>query len=105
MKMRAMLIQQGLATALSTESKNENEKEVLDEKATQKWAKIEAKSHIVVVLCLGDKVLREVKKETTATDILKKLEELYLTKSLANQLYMKHRLYYYKFLEDKGVLE
>lgn len=67
----------------------EGEKETtgadLDEKAASKRAEIMAKAHSVVVLCLSDKVLREVAKETTAARILKKLESLYLTKSLANR--------------------
>lgn len=64
-----------------------------------------AKAHSVVVLCLVDKVLREVAKETTTAGILARLENLYLTKSLANRLCMKQRLYSYKFLDEKGVLE
>ena len=106
MKMRAMLIQQGLSSALTVEEKDPKEKEVApDEKAIAKKAEIEAKAHSAIVLCLGDKVLREVAKEKTAANILTKLEELYLTKSLANRLFMKQRLYSYKFLEGKGVLE
>ena len=63
------------------------------------------KAHSVVVLCLGDKVLREVAKETTAAGILEKLENLYMTKSLANRLFMKQRLYSWRFLEDKSIIE
>ncbi|XP_042003772.1 uncharacterized protein LOC121752741 [Salvia splendens] len=105
MKIRAMLTQQGLASALETKQIDPKEKGVLDEKAMLKQAEIEAKAHSKIVLCLADKVLREVAKETTAAGILSRLEDLYLTKSLANQLYMKRRLYSYKFLESKGVLE
>ena len=105
MKMHVMLIQQGLSAALETEKEKETPAVDLDEKLVAKRAEIAAKAHSVVVLCLGDKVLKEVAKETTAAGILKKLENLYLTKSLANRLFMKQRLYSYKFLEDKGVLE
>ena len=108
MKMRAMLIQQGLSDALSTgggKSDEKEEKEAADEKEVAKKAEVIAKAHSAVVLCLGDKVLREVAKETTAAGILEKLEGLYLTKSLANRLLMKQRLYSYKFQEDKGILE
>ena len=103
--MRAMLIQQGLASALTSEGKEDKEKEDLDKKGVQKRVEIEAKAHSAIVLCLGDKVLREVAKEKTAADILKKLEDLYLTKSLANRLLMKQRLYSYRFLEGRGILE
>ena len=44
-------------------------------------------------------------KEKTALGILEKLEDVYLTKSLANHLYVKQRLYSYKFTEDKSVIE
>ena len=80
-------------------------KKKLDEKVVAKNVEVIAKAHGAVVLCLDDKVLREVTKETTTTGILEKLEALYLTKSLANRLLMKQRLYSYKFLEDKGILE
>lgn len=63
MNMRAMLIQQGLGDALQTKVK---EDDVLDAKATANREEILAKAHSTVVLCLGDKVLREVAKETTA---------------------------------------
>lgn len=98
-KMRAMLVQQGLGAVLTSETK------VLDEKETLKREEMMAKAHSVIVLCLGDKVLREVVKETNALGILEKLESLYLTKSLANRLYMKQRLYSYRFTEDKSAIE
>nr|GEV49115.1 retrovirus-related Pol polyprotein from transposon TNT 1-94 [Tanacetum cinerariifolium] len=47
------------------------------------------KAYIALVLCLGDRVLQEITKETTAAWILKKLETLYMKKSLANRLYLK----------------
>ncbi|GKB01366.1 retrovirus-related pol polyprotein from transposon TNT 1-94 [Tanacetum coccineum] len=42
---------------------------------------------------LGNKVLREVTGETTAAGVWSKLETLYMTKSLANKLYLKKKLY------------
>ena len=57
------------------------------------------------MLSLADKVLREVSRETTAAGVWAKLESLYMTKSLANRLYMKQRLYSYRFREDKSLLE
>ena len=78
---------------------------VLDEKAKAKRADVLAKAHSVVVLCLGDKVLREVSKETTELGIVEKCEELYMTKSLANRIFMKQRLYAYRFSEERNILE
>ena len=61
----------------------------LDEKAKITRAEVLAKAHSVVYLN-RDKVLRKVSKETTAMGILEKCEDFYMTKSLANRLFMKH---------------
>ncbi|GKB69215.1 hypothetical protein Tco_0930627, partial [Tanacetum coccineum] len=53
------------------------------------------KTYNTLFLCLGDRVLREVTKETTAAGICTKLTSLYMTKSLANRLYLKKKLYTY----------
>jgi len=49
-----------------------------------------------IVLCLGDKVLRDVAKEPTATSMWSKLECLYMTKSLAHRQFLKQQLYLFK---------
>nr|GEV33800.1 retrovirus-related Pol polyprotein from transposon TNT 1-94 [Tanacetum cinerariifolium] len=46
-----------------------------------------------VILCLSNKVLREVTGKMTAAGVWSKLETLYMTKSLANKLYLKKKLY------------
>ncbi|GJV57133.1 hypothetical protein Tco_1458138 [Tanacetum coccineum] len=51
------------------------------------------KAYSALILCLGDWVLREITKETTIARIWKKLETLYMTKSVANHLYLKKKLY------------
>ncbi|GJV93171.1 transferase, chloramphenicol acetyltransferase-like domain protein [Tanacetum coccineum] len=83
-KMRALLIQHGCEAAL----------EVLpaDMEAEAK-SELNKKAHSAVILCLGNKVLREVTGETTAAGVWTKLETLYMTKSLANKLYLKKKLY------------
>ncbi|GJW05065.1 retrovirus-related pol polyprotein from transposon TNT 1-94 [Tanacetum coccineum] len=83
-KMRTLLIQHGCEAAL----------EVLpaDMEAEAK-AELNKKAHSAVILCLGNKVLREVTGETTAAGVWTKLETLYMTKSLANKLYLKKKLY------------
>ncbi|XP_041999935.1 uncharacterized protein LOC121749432 [Salvia splendens] len=78
--MRAMLIQQGLAAALSTGKADE----VLDEKATAKKEELLAKSHLTMVLCLGG-------------------EGDYRGRD-PNEI-GESRLYSYKFQEEKGILE
>ena len=61
------------------------------------------KARSAIILNLDDKVLREVAREESAAAIWKKLEELYMTKSLANRLYLKQRLYSFKFVDDKAI--
>ncbi|GJX29581.1 hypothetical protein Tco_0237660 [Tanacetum coccineum] len=83
-KMHALLIQHGCEAAL----------EVLPaDMEAQAKAELNKKAHSVVILCLGNKVLREVIGETTAVGVWSKLENLYMTKSLANKLYLKKKLY------------
>ncbi|GJY89897.1 hypothetical protein Tco_0505093 [Tanacetum coccineum] len=53
------------------------------------------KTYSTLILCLGDRVIREVTKETTIAGIWTKLTSLYMTKSLANRLYLKKKLYTY----------
>ncbi|TXG73626.1 hypothetical protein EZV62_002205 [Acer yangbiense] len=44
-----------------------------------------------IILNLSKNILREVNDETTAFNFLKKLESLYLTKSLTDKIYLKER--------------
>lgn len=60
MKIRALLIQQGLSAAI--EKPAGDGKVDLDQKTAAKLAEVEAKAHTVVILSLGDKILREVAK-------------------------------------------
>ncbi|GJX69946.1 zinc finger, CCHC-type containing protein [Tanacetum coccineum] len=66
---------------------------------------IRKKAYGTLILCFGDRVLREITKETTATGIWKKLETLYMTKSLANRLYLKKKLYTFQMHPDKSQSE
>ncbi|GJV00611.1 zinc finger, CCHC-type containing protein [Tanacetum coccineum] len=54
---------------------------------------------------LGDRVLPEITKEKTATEIWKKLETLYMRKSLANRLYLKKKLYTFHMHPGKSQSE
>jgi hypothetical protein len=57
------------------------------------------------VFCLGDKVLREVAKELTATSMWPRFEYLYMTKSLAHRQILKQQLYLSKMVELKAIME
>ncbi|GKB45592.1 hypothetical protein Tco_0896345 [Tanacetum coccineum] len=85
-KMRALMVQQGCDAALETLP--------VDMEAGENAALMK-KAYSTLILCLGDRVLREVTKETTAAGIWTKLTSLYMTKSLANRLYLKNKLYTY----------
>jgi len=63
------------------------------------------KAHSVIVLSLKDKVLRHVLKEKTAARLWIKLEILYMTKSLVNNLYLKQTLYSYNMSNEKTISE
>ena len=80
--MRALLVHQGLDVALNGKNLpthlSENEKKELLDKA-----------HNALILSLGDKVLREISKEKSVAAVWLKLESLYMTKSLANKLFLK----------------
>ncbi|GKA71471.1 retrovirus-related pol polyprotein from transposon TNT 1-94 [Tanacetum coccineum] len=85
-KMRALMVHQGCDVALETLPANME--------AGEKAALMK-KAYSTLILCLGDWVLREVTKETTAAGIWTKITSLYMTKSLANRLYLKKKLYTY----------
>ena len=81
--MHAVLVQQGLSHALKGEASlpatlTDAEKKELIEKAKS-----------TIILCLGDKALREVAREPTAVALWLKLESLYMTKSVTNRLFLK----------------
>ncbi|RZC24262.1 putative LRR receptor-like serine/threonine-protein kinase [Glycine soja] len=52
---------------------------------------------------MGDKVMREISKEKTAATIWLKLENLYMTKSLVNRLFLKQKLYTLKMPSGKAL--
>jgi hypothetical protein len=58
-----------------------------------KWQYIDERALSGIQLSLSFDVLREVMHEKSAATLWKKLEELYMTKSLANKLRLKGRLY------------
>ncbi|GJX40954.1 retrovirus-related pol polyprotein from transposon TNT 1-94 [Tanacetum coccineum] len=95
-KMRALLIQHACEAAL----------EVLPaDMDAQTKAELNKKAHSAMILCLGNKVLREVTREMTAAGVWTKLETLYMTKSLVNKLYMKKKLYTFYMQAGRKISE
>ena len=98
-KMEAILIQQGCDEVLKGE---------LNMPPTLTHAKKKSiidKARSAIILCLGDKALREVAKEKTAAGIWAKLESLYMTRSLAHRLCLKQQLYSFKMAETRTIEE
>lgn len=59
----------------------------------ESWNELDSKVLSSMQLSLADDVLREVVYETTVARFWLKLEGIYMTKSLTNQLYLKQCLY------------
>nr|GEW37904.1 zinc finger, CCHC-type [Tanacetum cinerariifolium] len=95
-KMRALLIQHGCEAVLEV---------LLVNIEAQAKAELKKKAHSAVILCLGNKVLREVTGVTTAAEVWSKLETLYMTKSLANKLYLKKKLYSFYMPGGRKIFE
>jgi len=98
-KMQAVLIQQKCEKSL----KDEGALPVTMSQAEK--TEMVDKARSAIVLCLGDKVLRDVAKEPTAASMWSKLESLYMTKSLAHRQFLKQQLYSFKMVESKTVTE
>ena len=101
LKMRDILIQQGLDSALNDdkESKFIKEKEEGSSSLGGDSRTINNEAHSAIILHLSDEVLREVAKEKTTSGLWAKLEELFLKNSLAKRLYMKRKLYTFSIKE------
>ncbi|GJW02681.1 retrovirus-related pol polyprotein from transposon TNT 1-94 [Tanacetum coccineum] len=100
-KMRCLLIQHGWEAALdpfpeTMTDANKNAALMTD---------VYKKAHSALLLCLDNKVLREVNKEDSTAGVWLKLETLYMTKSLANKLYLKKKLFTFYMHSGKKLSE
>jgi hypothetical protein len=86
-KMEVVLIQQKCEKAL----KGEGVLPVTMSRAEK--TEMVDKAMSTIVLCLGNKVLREVANEPTAASMWSKFEYLYMTKSLAHRQFLKQQEY------------
>ncbi|KAH9782190.1 Integrase catalytic domain-containing protein [Citrus sinensis] len=103
-KMEALLITQGLGEALEPTTKKEGY-EGSSSKSPEIAAEIDKKARSTIILSLSDSVIREVAKERTVAELWTKLENLYMTKSLANRLYIKKRMFSLKMAEGSSLEE
>ncbi|KAH9671238.1 Integrase catalytic domain-containing protein [Citrus sinensis] len=101
-KMEALLITQGLGDAIEPVTKKEG-KETSSSRTPEQAAEIDNKARSTIILSLGDSVIREVAKERTVAELWAKLDRLYMTKSLANILYIKKRMFTLKMGEGSSL--
>ena len=96
-QMRAILIQSGLKKALEGKAKKP------DTMSDAEWEELDEKALTAIQLMLSKEVLREVAHETTTAGLWNRLESLYMTKSLANKLRLKERLYTIRMAEGTPI--
>ncbi|MFQ6624575.1 hypothetical protein Gotur_004110 [Gossypium turneri] len=66
-----------------------------------KWEELDEKTLSSIQLCLANTVLQEVLMEKTLSALWKRSETLYATKSLANCLVLKQRLFTFRMNEGE----
>ena len=59
----------------------------------------------MIILNLGDHVLRKLEEYTTAATIWSALERLYNSKTLSNRIHLQHKFYTFKMQESKSIDE
>jgi len=96
-KMEAILIQHGCAKALKRGER------MLESLSSKEKSEMIDRARSAIILCLGDKALREVARERISASMWLKLESLYMTESLANRLCLKQQLYTFKIIESRTV--
>ncbi|KAH9779667.1 hypothetical protein KPL71_007786 [Citrus sinensis] len=101
LKMRALLVHQGLDKALVEESSSKKPRMVSDDDLPDVLDRV----HSAIILSLGDGVLREVGGEMTAAGLWKKLEDLYTKKSMAKRLGTKKKLYTLQMEEGSSITD
>ncbi|KAG8485692.1 hypothetical protein CXB51_019003 [Gossypium anomalum] len=94
-RMMVILVQSGLKKVV-TGKKPENLNKV-------EWEELDEKALSAIQLCLVNTVLQEVLMEKTSSALWKRLETLYVTKSLANRLVLKQRLFPFRMNESENV--
>ena len=95
--MRALVVHHGLEEALKSAKILPN--------AVKDKEKLLQKAYSMIILNLGDEILKKVLKEKTTKGIWTKLEGLYMKKSLVDHRYLKQALYSFKIREDKFIDE
>ena len=88
MKIRALLIHQGLESALKKDLKTAG-----SSRSDEKMKHVHNRAHSTLISSLSDSILKEISKEKTALGIWNKIEALCIKKSLAHILFLKKIVY------------
>ena len=104
-KIEALLITQGLSDAIEPATKKEGNKVSSSSAPEQAAEIIREMAKSTIILSLNDLVIRKVAKEKTMAELWAKLESLYMTKSLANRLYIKKMMFTLKMAEGSSLDE
>ncbi|KAG8480291.1 hypothetical protein CXB51_024793 [Gossypium anomalum] len=92
-RMMAILVQSGLKKVVTGKKPNNLNK--------TEWEELDEKALSAIQLCLANTILQEVLMEKTSSSLWKRLETLYATKSLANRLVLKQRLFTFRMNEGE----
>jgi hypothetical protein len=69
------------------------------------WEKLDRRARSTIRLYLGDSVLLNVSRESTAKELWDKLGNLYQSKSLVNKLFLQKKLYHLRMEDGDSVIE
>ena len=98
-KMHDLLVQQGVAKALLGKSKQPFAM------TDDEWSDIDDRALSDIRLCLADDVLFNIMSEKITVGLWKKLEKLYMTKSLTNRIILKRQLYSLRMKEGTTITD
>ncbi|GJS77777.1 retrovirus-related pol polyprotein from transposon TNT 1-94 [Tanacetum coccineum] len=96
-KIRALLKQQGIWASIAGTKPYDT--------TDANYMLQEENAHSTILLCLSDEVLYEVGDEETEKGVWKKLETIYMKKSLTNKLLLKQRLFSLRMKEGSSLKE
>ena len=98
-KMHDLLVQQDVVKALLGKAKQPAT--ITDED----WDEIDVRALSAICLCLVDDVLFNIVAEKTIVGLWMKLETLYMTKSLTNEIFLKKQLYSLRMNEGTKIVD
>jgi hypothetical protein len=99
LKMRDLLVQQGLQKALAGKTKKPTSMPDED------WEDLDARALSTIHLCLANEVLFNIIGDEATTGLWNRLESIYMTKSLTNKIFLKRQLYSLRMREGTKIAD